>query len=71
MAMKKLVVAALAAFVLGSAVLTTPAEARCWWNGYAWHCWRPHPYAWRWRHHYPYRYYGWGYGPHWHGYWHP
>ena len=40
--MKKIVIATLAAFLLGTAALSTPAEARCWWNGYAWNCWRPH-----------------------------
>jgi hypothetical protein len=44
--MKKIVIASLAAFVLGTAALSTPAEARCWWNGYAWHCWRSHD-SWR------------------------
>ena len=69
--MKKIVIASLAAFLLGTAALSTPAEARCWWNGYAWDCWRPH-HAWWWRHHHPYyRHYGWGYGPYWHGYWYP
>jgi len=47
--MKKIVIAALAAFVLGTAALSTPAEARCWWNGYAWHCWHPHD-SWRYQH---------------------
>jgi hypothetical protein len=70
--MKKIVIATLAAFVLGTAALSTPAEARCWRNGYAWHCSRPH-HAWWWRHHHHpyYRHYGWGYGPRWHPYWHP
>ena len=73
--MKRIVLVGLTAFLLGTAALALPAEARCWWNGYAWHCWHPH--AW-WRYHHPYwRHYGWGYGPHWHygwGYgprWHP
>jgi hypothetical protein len=47
--MKKIVIAALAAFLLGTAALSTPAEARCWWNGYAWHCWHPHD-SWRYQH---------------------
>ena len=47
--MKKIVIAALAAFVLGTAALSTPAEARCWWNGYAWHCWHPQD-SWRYQH---------------------
>ena len=41
--MKKIVIATVAAFVLGTAALASPAEARCSWNGYAWHCWHPTP----------------------------
>ena len=71
--MKKIVIASLAAFLLGTAALSTPAEARCWWNGYAWHCSRPH-HAWGWRNHH--RQHDWGpyaygpnrYGPHGYGY---
>jgi hypothetical protein len=33
----KIIVAALIAFLLGSALISTEAEARCWWNGYN-HC---------------------------------
>ncbi len=46
--MKKIVIATLAAFLLGTAAMAQPAEARCWWNGYAWHCWHPHAWWWRW-----------------------
>ena len=57
--MRRTVLATLAAFVLGTAAMAQPAEARCWWNGYAWHCWHPH--AWYWHHRYhhwgPYAYY--------------
>jgi hypothetical protein len=52
--MKKIALAAVAAVLLGSAALASPAEARCLWNGYAWHCWHPH--AWYWHH----RYHHWG-----------
>jgi hypothetical protein len=55
--MKKFVLAAVAAVVLSSAALSSPAEARCLWNGYGWHCWHPH--AWGWHHHHywgPYAY---------------
>jgi hypothetical protein len=38
----KIIVAALVAFLLGTALVSTEAEARCWWNGYN-HC--------RWYHH--------------------
>ena len=52
--MKKLF-GVLAALMLVSVVFAPPAEARCWWNGYRWHCshYRHHV-----RHWYPYRYYG-------------
>jgi hypothetical protein len=64
--MRKFVLATLAALAIGTAAFVQPAEARCWWNGYSWHCWGG-PHAWGWRHHHPYwRHYGWGYGPHWH-----
>jgi hypothetical protein len=58
--MKKIVIATLAALLLGTAALSTPAEARCWWNGYAWHCWHPH--SWWWYHHHQWGPYGYGYG---------
>ena len=47
--MKKIVLATVAAVLLGTAALARPAEARCWSNGYSWHCWHPH--AW-YHHHY-------------------
>jgi hypothetical protein len=72
MAMRKIMLAGLAAFLLGTAALASPAEARCWWNVYGLHCWYPrhswwwhhhrywhhHGYAW-WRYHHPY--YAWRY----------
>ena len=69
--MRKFVLATLAALAIGTAAFAQPAEARCWWNGYSWHCWGG-SHAWWWRHHHPYwRHYGWGYGPYWHhDYWH-
>jgi hypothetical protein len=70
-AMRKFVLTTLAALTIGTAAFAHPADAACWWNGFAWHCW-PHHSTWRWHHHHPYsRYYGWGYGPHGQGYWHP
>jgi len=65
--MRRMALGALAAVMLGSAALVPQADARCWWNGYAWHCWHPHgywwhpyyyhPYAWNWRRHsYAYHY---------------
>ena len=60
--MRNLVIATLATFLLGIAVLAQPAEARCFWNGFAMECYH-HP-GWYGRHHYwgpppwGYRYYG-------------
>jgi hypothetical protein len=66
-AMKKIILAAMATFMLGSAALASPAEARCWWNGYAVQCW--HPDAWWWHHHYWHHHpYAWRHGRAWHGY---
>ena len=50
----KIIVATLVAFFLGTALVSTEAEARCWWNGYN-HC--------RYYHHgyYPHGYYHQGY----------
>jgi hypothetical protein len=56
----KIIVGALAAFLLGSVIFTTEAEARCWWNGYN-HCRYYHS---GWHHgygYYHYRYYRNGY----------
>ena len=55
----KQILGAFAAAMLALVLLAPPAEARCWWNGYRWHCTRYH-------HHYvgyPYSYYGYGYYP--------
>jgi hypothetical protein len=53
----KYVLGALAAVTLLVGVAASqPAEARCYFDGYYWHCWHPHYYGyWRW--HRPY----WGY----------
>ncbi len=61
--MRKFVLATLAALAIGSAAFVQPADAACWWNGFAWHC--GHPHAWYWRHHHPWH--AWGWGHHW---WH-
>ena len=61
--MKKIVIGTVAAILLGTAALSSPAEARCWWNGHYRQCWHPHA----WYHHH-YRHwdhwgpYGYGYG---------
>ena len=59
----KFVVGALAAVTLLVGVAASqPAEARCFWNGFAWQCWhRPHHYwGGGWHHHYrPHYGYGW------------
>jgi hypothetical protein len=60
--MKKIVIATVAAVLLGTAALASPVEARCWSNGYSWHCWHPRPW-------YPHHYHHWGpygYGYGWH-----
>jgi hypothetical protein len=45
--MKRFVLAGVTAVFLGTALMSSPAEARCWWNGFSWQCWHPHPWAWR------------------------
>ena len=63
--MKKIVMA-LAVIMLAGLFWPSQAEARCWWNGYRWHCTHYRHY---WSgHYYPYRYYrpyyyGYGYYP--------
>jgi hypothetical protein len=55
----KMIIGALVAFLLGSALASTKAEARCWWNGYN-HC----------RYHHGYYHHGWyAHGYYHHGYW--
>jgi len=49
--MKILLGALTAVTLLVGVAATQPAEARCFWNGYAWQCWHPH-HNWNWRHHY-------------------
>jgi hypothetical protein len=56
----KIIVAALLTFLLGSALVSTEAEARCWWNGYN-HC--------RYYHHGYYHRGGYYHGYYHHGYW--
>jgi len=64
--MRKFVLATLAALTIGSAAFVPPAEARCWWNGYVWHCWHPH--GWWWHNHHPWH--AGDYDRHWHEGWH-
>lgn len=70
--MRKTFLTALAAIAVIGAVSSTPAEARCWWNGYYWQCPQPrhnyyrrhhhrhHNYreGWDWRHDYDRRHGG-------------
>jgi hypothetical protein len=59
--MKKIMIGTVAAILLGTAALSSPAEARCWWNGHHRQCWHPHA----WYHHHYYNHwgpYGEGYG---------
>jgi hypothetical protein len=51
----KIIVGALVAFLLGSAFVSSEAEARCWWNGYN-HC----------HYHHGGYHHGW-----YHGHWYP
>lgn len=65
--MRKMILGGLTALLLGTAALVPQAEAQCWWNGFGWHCWYPHP--WRgphayWWHPWHPRYY------HHYAYWH-
>jgi hypothetical protein len=56
----KIIIGALTAFLLGTALISTEAEARCWWDGYN-HC--------RYYGHGYYHHYGWHHGYYHHGYW--
>ncbi|HEX3954916.1 MAG TPA: hypothetical protein VHW90_15160 [Stellaceae bacterium] len=52
----KFVLGALAAVTLLAGVASAqPADARCFRDGYGWHCWHPHPWHhwdhWGWHHH--------------------
>ncbi|MGH6851496.1 MAG: hypothetical protein ACREDD_13800 [Methylocella sp.] len=56
----KLVLGALAAVTLLVGVAASqPAEARCFWNGFAMECYRPYNHYWH--HHYRPHYRYWGY----------
>jgi hypothetical protein len=59
----KIIVATLVAFLLGSVLISSEAEARCWWNGYN-HC---RYYYGGWHRGYGYSYYHHSYYRH--GYW--
>jgi len=52
--MRNIIIATSAAFLFGVAALAQPAEARCFWNGFAMECYH-HPYPDRWERH---RYWG-------------
>jgi hypothetical protein len=54
----KFLLSVLAAIMLLGAAMATPAEARCWWNGWGWQC-APRYYG----YYRPY-YRGWGYHRH-------
>jgi hypothetical protein len=52
----KTILGALAAVTLLAGVAAAqPAEARCWSNGYEWHCWHPYHSGW----HYHWYYHWW------------
>ena len=50
--MKTLLAALAAVMLIGAVATATPAEANCWFNGYAWQCGGYYPYRPYWRHHY-------------------
>ena len=57
----KVVLGALAAVTLLAGVAASqPAEARCFWNGYAMECYRPFHSHWWWHHHERPYYRDWG-----------
>ncbi len=45
----KLILSTIAAAMIATAALATPAEAGCLWDGYAWRCWQ-HPHHQYWGH---------------------
>jgi hypothetical protein len=56
----RFILGALAAVTLMVGVAASqPAEARCFWDGFSWHCWHPNHYGY-WRFHRPNPYW-WGY----------
>ena len=59
----KFLVGALAAVTLLVGVsVAQPAQARCFWDGFEWHCWRPHYHGFgTWHFHHR------DYVPRWHG----
>jgi hypothetical protein len=46
----RFVLGAIAAVVLAGAAFVQPAEARCFWNGFAMECYRSGPHYWHERH---------------------
>jgi hypothetical protein len=55
--MRNMIIATVAALLLGTAALAHPAEARCFWNGYAMECYHHYPGWWDREH---YRHHHWG-----------
>jgi hypothetical protein len=55
----KTLLTVLAAVILSALLWSQPAEARCWWNGWRWHCTHYRHHYWRHAGYYPYYgYYG-------------
>jgi hypothetical protein len=54
--MTKTILGGLMALLLASAALVPQAQARCWWNGFAYHC-VPTARYWHYRYYRPYAYY--------------
>jgi len=47
-----MIIATVAALLVGTAALAQPVQARCFWNGYAMECYHQQPGWWPERHHY-------------------
>ncbi len=67
----KLILCTLVALLVVGALTVHPADAACWWNGWAWQCgprwgWGWHPYWWHahWGHPWGWHHY-WGWHHHW------
>ena len=65
--MKKILMA-LAVVTFSGLFWSQPAEARCWWNGFRWHCTHYRHHYWHARYWYPRHYY---YRPYYYGWYRP
>jgi hypothetical protein len=74
----KKILMALAVLMFAGAFWSQPAEARCWWNGFRWHCTHFYRHHWWYGYYSPYRHHRWWYAYYrpyrhhrWYGYYHP